>query len=240
MKEVELRVLTDASWRWSVPRIEVELTMRRRQRRTCPLVGVRQTGTGSCRRSSTTRSPRAPAGAAHQARRSRDHQDDRRRRHRLGRQAGGAPDRTRRPGRSSSKAPSPATRSSSRSRSSRPIAPPDTRRACWRRTPSTPRALLQRGTLEGRRVTWTIDKARGVARLEAAADISPAIELPLRPMLGCLGVAPARKEAIATSTPGAFGGNMDYAGLNAGVKVMLAGQRTRRAAVPRRRPRPPG
>jgi amidase len=84
-----------------------------------------------------------------------------------------------------------------------------------------PAALLQRGTLEGRRVTWTIDKARGIARLEAAADISPAIELPLRPMLGCLGVAPARKEAIATSTPGPFGGNMDYAGLNAGVTVTL-------------------
>jgi acetamidase/formamidase len=41
-------------------------------------------------------------------------------------------------------------------------------------------------------------------------------------MLGCLGVAPARGEAIATSTPGAFGGNMDYAGLNQGVKVMFA------------------
>jgi acetamidase/formamidase len=40
-------------------------------------------------------------------------------------------------------------------------------------------------------------------------------------MLGCVGVAPARKEAIATSTPGAFGGNMDYAGLTAGVTVML-------------------
>lgn len=84
-----------------------------------------------------------------------------------------------------------------------------------------PASLLQRGTLEARRVTWTIDKAKGLARLEAAADITPAIELPLRPMLGCLGVAPARKEAIATSTPGAFGGNMDYAGLNAGVTVTL-------------------
>jgi acetamidase/formamidase len=40
-------------------------------------------------------------------------------------------------------------------------------------------------------------------------------------MLGCVGVAPARKEAIATSTPGSFGGNMDYAGLTAGVTVML-------------------
>ena len=40
-------------------------------------------------------------------------------------------------------------------------------------------------------------------------------------MLGCVGVAPARREAVATTTPGAFGGNMDYAGLTAGVKVML-------------------
>jgi acetamidase/formamidase len=83
-----------------------------------------------------------------------------------------------------------------------------------------PQALLTRG-LEPRRVTWTIDRAKGVARLDAAADLTPALELPLRPMLGCLGVAPARREAIATSTPGAFGGNMDYAGLTAGVKVML-------------------
>ena len=40
-------------------------------------------------------------------------------------------------------------------------------------------------------------------------------------MLGCLSVAPDRKEAIATSTPDAFGGNMDYNGLIAGVKVMF-------------------
>ena len=70
-------------------------------------------------------------------------------------------------------------------------------------------------------MTWRIDKQQGIARLEAA-DMQPAaIELPLRPMLGCVGVAPARKEAISTSSPGAFGGNMDYAGLNAGVTVML-------------------
>ena len=84
-----------------------------------------------------------------------------------------------------------------------------------------PAAIAARVDREPRASTWTIDKARGVARLDQPTCISPAIELPLRPMLGCLGVAPARKEAIATSTPGAFGGNMDYAGLNAGVKVML-------------------
>jgi amidase len=84
-----------------------------------------------------------------------------------------------------------------------------------------PQSLLTRGEREPRRATWQIDKARGIAWLDAP-DIQPGrIELPLRPMLGCLAVAPARKEAIATSTPGPFGGNMDYAGLGAGVKVML-------------------
>jgi acetamidase/formamidase len=84
-----------------------------------------------------------------------------------------------------------------------------------------PAALAARVDREPRRVNWRLDKAKGTARLDAA-DIQPGeIELPLRPMLGCVGVAPARKEAIATSTPGAFGGNMDYAGLTAGVTVML-------------------
>jgi amidase len=84
-----------------------------------------------------------------------------------------------------------------------------------------PGAIATRVDREPKRITWTIDKARGVARLEQN-DVQPGgIELPLRPMLGCIGVAPARKEAISTATPGAFGGNMDYAWMNAGVKLML-------------------
>jgi amidase len=84
-----------------------------------------------------------------------------------------------------------------------------------------PTAIAARVDREGRRITWTIDKARGVARLDQA-DVQPGgIELPLRPMLGCIGVAPARKEAISTAAPGAFGGNMDYASMGAGVKLML-------------------
>ena len=102
-----------------------------------------------------------------------------------------------------------------------------------------PGAIATRVEREPKRVTWTIDKARGVARLDQA-DVQPGgIELPLRPMLGCIGVAPARKEAISTATPGAFGGNMDYAWMNAGVTLMLpvgAG----RAALPRRWPRAAG
>jgi amidase len=84
-----------------------------------------------------------------------------------------------------------------------------------------PGAIAARVDREPRRVTWTIDKTRGVATLDQA-DVQPGgIELPLRPMLGCIGVAPARKEAISTATPGAFGGNMDYAWMTAGVKLML-------------------
>jgi acetamidase/formamidase len=84
-----------------------------------------------------------------------------------------------------------------------------------------PGAIAARVDREPRRVTWTIDKARGVARLDQP-DVQPGgIELPLRPMLGCIGTAPARKEAISTAAPGAFGGNMDYAWMGAGVKLML-------------------
>jgi acetamidase/formamidase len=69
--------------------------------------------------------------------------------------------------------------------------------------------------------TWQIDKKNGVARIESAQIRPGVIEVPLRPMLGCVGVAPPRKEAIATSTPDSFGGNMDYNGVVAGVKLML-------------------
>jgi acetamidase/formamidase len=85
-----------------------------------------------------------------------------------------------------------------------------------------PGAIAARVDRDPKRVTWTIDKARGVARLDQL-DVQPGgIELPLKPMLGCIGVAPARKEAIATGVPGAFGGNMDYASMGVGVKLMLA------------------
>jgi amidase len=84
-----------------------------------------------------------------------------------------------------------------------------------------PTAIAARTDRDAKRLTWTIDRARNVARLDQTDVQTGGIELPLRPMLGCVGVAPARKEAISTATPGPFGGNMDYAWLNAGAKVML-------------------
>ena len=86
---------------------------------------------------------------------------------------------------------------------------------------TTPQAISARSDRDARRMIWNIDKAKGIVSLDST-DITPAhLELPLKPMLGCIAVAPARKEAIAAITPGAFGGNMDYAGINAGVKLML-------------------
>lgn len=68
--------------------------------------------------------------------------------------------------------------------------------------------------------TWTLDRERGVARIKTSYK-PEVVEVPLRPMLGCVATAPDRGEAIATSTPDAFGGNMDYNGVVAGVNLML-------------------
>jgi acetamidase/formamidase len=84
-----------------------------------------------------------------------------------------------------------------------------------------PDFLRFEGEREQTTETWNIDKQKGVARPANSAIRPQGITVPLRPMLGCVGVAPARKEAVATSTPDRFGGNMDYNGMNAGVTLML-------------------
>src|SRR5262249_58017615 len=43
----------------------------------------------------------------------------------------------------------------------------------------------------------------------------------LRPMLGCIGVAPPRKQALATGELGSFGGNLDYNEVREGTTVYL-------------------
>ena len=69
--------------------------------------------------------------------------------------------------------------------------------------------------------TWEVDKSKGVARLRSDSIQPRVIEVPLKPMLGCVGVAPPNKEAVHTSTPGDFGGNMDYNGVVVGTRLML-------------------
>lgn len=74
---------------------------------------------------------------------------------------------------------------------------------------------------EPKTANWRIDKQKGVAYLDPAEFKGPRIELPLRPMLGCVATAPPNKAAIPTSTPDNFGGNMDYNGMGAGATLML-------------------
>ena len=78
-------------------------------------------------------------------------------------------------------------------------------------------------------VPWTIDKAKGVVRLDLQAVIpnvkwlerytSTMYELPLKPMLSALGVAPT--DGAMAPAAGPFGGMLDYAGITSGVKVLL-------------------
>ena len=84
-----------------------------------------------------------------------------------------------------------------------------------------PAFLRFEGEREQTTETWEIDKIKKVARMNAPSVRPAGIEVPLRPMLGCVGVAPPLKQAVHTSTPDTFGGNMDYNGLVAGVKLML-------------------
>jgi amidase len=71
-------------------------------------------------------------------------------------------------------------------------------------------------------VWWELDLERGTARLEEPPPgLASLGELPLEPMVGCFGVAPARGEAISTATSAAHGGNMDYRGFREGVTVYL-------------------
>jgi amidase len=66
---------------------------------------------------------------------------------------------------------------------------------------------------------WEVDRERGTATLAKPETKLGRLTLPLAPMLGCFGVAPARGEAISTATSGRHGGNMDYRGFRMGVSV---------------------
>jgi len=84
-----------------------------------------------------------------------------------------------------------------------------------------PDFLRHEGLQKQIEVTWNVDAKKRIAWIEPPGGKPPRIEFPIRPMLGCVATAPDNKEAIHTSTPGAFGGNMDYNGVVAGVKLML-------------------
>ncbi len=66
---------------------------------------------------------------------------------------------------------------------------------------------------------WQVDTVQRTATLIKPDSRLGKLTVPLAPMLGCFGVAPARGQAISTATSGEHGGNMDYRGFVAGVTV---------------------
>ena len=69
------------------------------------------------------------------------------------------------------------------------------------------------------RADWELDLAAGTATLVRPITRLGKFTVPMRPMLGCFGVAPERGQAISTATSGPHGGNMDYKGFERGVTV---------------------
>ena len=69
--------------------------------------------------------------------------------------------------------------------------------------------------------TWILDRGRGTARLEKPGGRLAGLELPLRPMVGSIGVAPPLNQALFAGDVGFHGGNMDYRRHKAGATIYL-------------------
>jgi acetamidase/formamidase len=74
----------------------------------------------------------------------------------------------------------------------------------------------------GKTVRWHLDLARNVASSERPGEHLARYTVPLRPMLGCIGVAPGPAQAApATGDSGGWGGNMDFNEAVEGATVYL-------------------
>jgi amidase len=74
----------------------------------------------------------------------------------------------------------------------------------------------------GKDIRWHLDLQKGVATPEKPAEHLTNYSVPLRPMLGCVAVAPrAAQAAPGTGDSGSFGGNMDFNEIVEGATVYL-------------------
>lgn len=83
------------------------------------------------------------------------------------------------------------------------------------------RTRMLNDPLPARRFVWRLDRTRNVGILDLPNSASKSIEMPLRPMLGRLAVAPRGDEAFGGLWPGDFGGNMDTSDAREGTTVYL-------------------
>jgi amidase len=70
-------------------------------------------------------------------------------------------------------------------------------------------------------VPWDLDLKRQTVRLREPASSAHRMEFAARPMLGCVGVAPAGDFAPTSSPSGNYGGNLDYNEIGEGTTVIL-------------------
>jgi amidase len=68
-------------------------------------------------------------------------------------------------------------------------------------------------------VSWRIDHGRNVAVLSEPSEKLKAFSVPLRPMIGMIGVAPGGAQALDANVLGSHGGNLDYNRITEGVTV---------------------
>jgi acetamidase/formamidase len=85
---------------------------------------------------------------------------------------------------------------------------------------STPRTATLQAALEERTWIYALDLDAGTVRYEAR-DSGFAVDLPLDPMHGTVGVAPPLGEVRSSLTPGSWGGNMDTPEMRAGTTCYL-------------------
>ncbi|MBN9332509.1 acetamidase/formamidase family protein [Devosia sp.] len=69
------------------------------------------------------------------------------------------------------------------------------------------------------KIDWIIDAEAGTVRLKEPVEGLENFILPIEPMLGCFGVAPAHGQSISTATSAENGGNMDYRGFGPGARI---------------------
>jgi len=73
----------------------------------------------------------------------------------------------------------------------------------------------------GKQVRWKLDRVKGVATSEKHEHLG-GYQVPVRPMLGCVGVPPNPAAAApGTQDSGSWGGNMDFNGVTEGATVYL-------------------
>ncbi len=87
----------------------------------------------------------------------------------------------------------------------------------------TPGYLMNLKRVENFDSNWKLDRERGIAMLAKPTERLKNYTVPLRPMLGCVAVAPPSRSGVISTgdSGGSIGGNMDYNQIREGATVYL-------------------